>query len=87
MASVNHPTHPTPASRLLAILFLILVVAAIATLCTSCAPTGQTSQAFYLIGTLYERYDNSGKLLNSTWCWIWDDPCNGNPFNYPVPTK
>lgn len=69
------------------LLLTAAVLLALSLATPNCSGTGQGHVTRDCGGQLcaYTRYDNAGAEIETVFCDVNNDECNGNPFGFPVP--
>lgn len=73
------------------LVMVVVIVLAVVVALAGCGPQRERpnrfeSQTFLLIGVMYEIRDQNFEVVDSQFCFLWDEVCMGNPWGLPMPT-
>ena len=73
-------------------IIILLVLMVIGLALAGCGPQKERpnrieTQTFLLIGVMYEIRGQNFEIVDSQFCFLWDEVCMGNPWGLPIPEE
>lgn len=68
------------------LIFLIVLIALALTACGD-QPNRYQVKVWVVVGTIYQIRDDQLHVVQERFCWATDEPCNTNPWGFPVPKE